>query len=281
MKVLVTGGSGYLGTHVCKYFDAINYSRGDGLNLLNEKALRESLNGVDVVIHMAGVTKGSNEDLFNNNVLSTFSLLNTISSMEKKPVFLFSSSKEVYGNNPDKFDLVFEDCPIEINKNNFYGTTKLLAEELIESYAKKCDFRAGIFRMSTVYAPHTEGTTPGLVSRFVDLVKREEEIKLKSNGEQIRDPLYISDLNDLFDKFIKSDIEFGIYNVGGGKENSISLLGLVRLIWDKIGKTKAGFILDPTDSGDQMRYITDISKLEKELNWKPSISIEEGISKVI
>src|SRR3989344_541738 len=115
MKILVTGGSGYLGNHVCKYFNAIDYSRSKGLDLLNEKSLRDSLDGVDIIIHMAGATKGSNEELFRNNVDSTFNLLNIIASMREKPIFLFSSSKEVYGINSDKLD-VSKDYSFDIGK---------------------------------------------------------------------------------------------------------------------------------------------------------------------
>src|SRR3989344_4389097 len=171
MKILVTGGSGYLGNHVCKYFNAIDYSRSKGLDLLDEKSLRESLDGIDVIIHMAGATKGTNEELFRNNVDSTFNLLNIIASMKKKPIFLFSSSKEVYGTNSDNLLDVSKNYSIDINKCNFYGATKLLAEQLITTYALNHGFRAGIFRMSTVYAPYFKGTIPGLVSRFFNMVK--------------------------------------------------------------------------------------------------------------
>ena len=280
MKILVTGGSGYLGNHVCKYFNAIDYSRRKGLDLLNEESLRNSLDGVDVVIHMAGATKGSNEELFRNNVDGTFNLLNIIASMKKKPVFLFSSSKEVYGINSDNLLDVSKTYSTDIIKCNFYGATKLLAEQLINSYALNYGFRAGIFRMSTVYAPYLKGTTPGLVSRFFNMVRDGEKICLKSNGRQIRDPLFISDLNELFNKFIKSDINFGVYDVGGGKENAISLLELVRLIESCCNK-KANLVLDETETSDQMIYISNISRLEKELDWKPSVFIKQGIAKLI
>lgn len=279
MKILVTGGSGYLGNHVCKYFNAINYSRRNGLDLLDEKSLRNSLCGVDTIIHLAGATKGSNEELFRNNVDNTFNLLNVIASMDKKPIFLFSSSKEVYGNNYNGL-LVSKDNSVDISKCNFYGATKLLAEQLITSYAMKYGFRAGIFRMSTVYAPYLKGTNPGLVSRFFNMVKNGEKICLRSNGKQIRDPLFISDLNELFDKFIKSDINFGIYDVGGGKENAISLLDLVHLIEDCCNK-RANLVLDEAKTTDQMIYISNISKLENELCWKPSVSIKQGIDMLI
>lgn len=276
MKVLVTGGSGYLGSHVCGYFNAIDYSKRNGLDLLDEKSLRRSLSDIDVVVHLAGATKGSNEELFKNNIMGTYNLLSVISSMKNKPAFLFSSSKEVYGNNPDKLDFVSEECLTDINGDNFYGLTKLLAEQLITSYALKYEFRVGIFRMSTVYAPYTKGTNPGLVSRFLDMVINGKEIVLKSEGRQVRDPLFITDLTDLFDKFIHSDVNFGIYNAGGGKENAISLIGLVHILEDTCGK-KANLKLSKEDSGDQMRYVSDLSKLEKELNWRPTVSLKEGI----
>ncbi len=276
MKVLVTGGSGYLGTHIRQFFDADDFSRRSGLDILNLQDVSK-VEEYDVVIHLAAYldkNPDNSEECFMTNVDGTVNLLR---SMKENSVFIFASTKDVYGKHADNFDEVPENCLTNFSGQSPLEWSKLIAEKYVEYYAKQRNFRSCIFRLSTVYAPKSEGNEPTFVSHYLDAVNNGETLVLPANGTPKRDLLYITDFAEACQKFIDSDIKDAIYNLGGGYDNTLTLRELVTEIEKVTGATAVIDETVKTSTPVPLHYISDISKVQYELDWKPNVSVEEGL----
>jgi len=104
-------------------------------------------------------------------------------------------------------------------------------------------------------------------------------ISIYGDGKQVRDVLYISDLVNFFDAFINSNLKHEVFNIGGGPENTLSLLELLDLLEELTGK-RSEIAFDNWRPRDQKVYISDISKAKEKLMWKPKISSKEGVKKL-
>jgi len=105
-------------------------------------------------------------------------------------------------------------------------------------------------------------------------------VTIFGNGKQVRDVLYVEDLIDAYDKFFKSGAKHGVYNIGGGREFTISLLEFIEMIESQTS-IKMDFSFDDWRPSDQKVYISDISKVSKELGWQPKISPAYGVRLLI
>jgi len=222
MKILVTGGSGFLGTHVRKFFGADDFSRRSNLDLLNLQDV-QTVENYDVVIHLAALLDKSfdkADEVFLTNVEGTINLLR---SMKENSVFIFASTKDVYGRFADNFAEVPETCPTVYSGQSALEWSKLIAERYVEFYANQRNFRSCIFRLSTVYAPKSEGNTPNFVSHYADAFNTGDALRLPANGTPRRDFLHVEDFARACQAFAGSVIRHGLYNLGGGRENALIL----------------------------------------------------------
>jgi len=194
LRILVTGGSGYLGNHVRRFFDAEDLSRRSYLNILNPLDAARAAT-YDVVIHLAAhLSKDRNEadDCFRTNVEGTLNLLREVSP---NSTFIFASTKDIYGAHADDFDEVPETCRTDYQNQSALEWSKLIAEKYVEYYAVQRGFRSCIFRLSTVYARPSEGNESGFVTHYVESVKRGWEIRLPLGGKPVRDLLHVDDFS--------------------------------------------------------------------------------------
>src|SRR6476469_1853948 len=185
MKVLVTGGSGYLGTHVRRFFDADDLSRRSGGDLFDPDDLAR-VRDYDLVIHLAAELSKSSKDaekVFRTNVDGTVNLLRHV---REDAVFIFASTKDVYGRFADNFSEVPETCPTTYSGQAPLEWSKLIAERYVEYYANAGKFRSCIFRLSTVYAPRSEGNKPGFVGHYAQAINLGEPIKLPADRKPRR-----------------------------------------------------------------------------------------------
>ncbi len=280
MKLLVTGGSGYLGSHVRRFFDADDFSRRSNLDLLdlNDSA---KVSAYDVVIHLAGfLSKNPNhlDDCFRTNVEGTRNLLRQMSA---NSVFIFASTKDVYGAHADDYGEVPETCSTEFCGQSALEWSKLIAERYVEYYARARGFRSCILRLSTVYARPSEGNESGVITHYVESVKRGWPIRWPVQGTPVRDILHVDDLSRACRAFIDSSIPRGLYNLGGGKENALSLREVVDKVADII---QCRPVIDETatlPAPVPLNYVSDISHIGNELGWQPQIGIEEGLRSLI
>lgn len=276
MKVLVTGGSGFLGTHVKKFFDADDLSRRAGLDLLNLNDVRRVAE-YDVVIHLAAeVSKapGSEGQVFLTNVDGT---ANVLREMRAGSVFIFASTKDVYGRFADNYREVPETCPAIYSGQSALEWSKLIAERYVEYYAHRHNFRSCIFRLSTVYAPLSEGNVPNFVTHYADAINKGQRIRLPGSGRPRRDLLYVEDFSRACKAFIDSTLGHGLYNLGAGSANSLTLAELIGKLEEISGLQAVIDKQDPLPDPVPLNYVSDLSLVTGELDWDPATTVEEGL----
>ncbi len=276
MKILVTGGSGYLGTHVRRFFNATDLSGSSGLDILNVNDVAIA-SEYDVVIHLAAhldKSPDAAEHVFQNNVQGTINLLREI---KQDAVFIFASTKDVYGRFADNYSEVPEDCSTIYAGQSALEWSKLIAEQYVAYYAHQRNFRSCIFRISTVYAPPSEGNTPNFVGHYADAINKGERLALPGGGRPRRDLLYVDDLSRACSAFADSIIRHGLYNIGGGRQNALSLSELVAKMEEVSGLQAVMDTETEIPAPTPLNYVTDLSLIGQELGWKPEIGLDEGL----
>jgi CDP-paratose 2-epimerase len=280
MRVLVTGGSGYLGTHVCRFFAADDFSRRQNRDIL-ETADLSMIADYDAVIHLAARLdkQRDNSDLtFRTNIEGT---INVLRHVRAGAAFIFASTKDVYGAHAASFAEVPETCPTDYEAQSPLEWSKLIAEHYVHYYAAARNFRACVFRLSTPYARPSTGNAPGFVTHYVESVKRGWLLRLPAQGRPVRDPLHVEDFSRACRAFIDSDVVRGVYNLGSGRRNAISLRGIVETVGRLIELEP---IIDEEASiaaPAPFDYVSDISRARAELGWEPQVGIEEGLRSLL
>ncbi len=276
MKILVTGGSGFLGTHLRKYFEADDFSRRAGFDVLNLQDTQK-VEEYDAVIHLAAELDKSPENaesVFLTNVEGTINLLR---SMRENSVFIFASTKDVYGRFADNYQQVPENCPTVYSGQTALEWSKLIAERYVEFYASQRNFRSCIFRLSTVYAKNSAGNTPNFVSHYADAVNLGEPLRLPANGLPMRDLLHVDDFARACRAFNDSIIRHGLYNLGGGIKNALTLRELVVKLETVSGLQAVIDEENPLPAPVPIKYVSDLSLITQELDWQPEINLNDGL----
>jgi len=280
MRVLITGGSGYLGTHVRRFFDAEDLSRRAHLDILNPMDASR-VAAYDVVIHLAAhLSKdpADAESCFRTNVQGT---INLVREMPPQSVFIFASTRDIYGAHADEFDEVPETCPTDYLNQSALEWSKLIAEKYVAYYAAQREFRSCIFRLSTVYARPSEGNENSFVTHYIESVKRRWPIRLPLEGKPVRDILHVDDFSRACRAFIDSSVGNGLYNLGGGRENAVALREIIDRVAEMI---QCEPVIDETVSIPApvpLNYISDLARVRQELNWQPEIDVNEGLKGLI
>lgn len=279
MKVLVTGGSGYLGTFVRQYFTGDDFSRRTGFDVRDEQAV-ERVKEYDAVIHLAAHFDKSPEgaaECFRTNATGT---ANVIRNMKPGSAFIYASTKDVYGSHAEGLDEVAEDTSTDYCGQSAFEWSKLIGEQYIEYYAKKHNVRACIFRLSTVYARTTADNANGIITHYVESIKHRTPVRLPAGVDPVRDILYVDDFSQACQFFIGSAIEFGLYNLGGGPNNATSLRDILKRVGSMID-------IEPVIEEVNMpvpvplRYVSNIERVSKDLNWRPWTGIDDGLRAIL
>jgi UDP-glucose 4-epimerase len=201
--------------------------------------------------------------------------------MQSGSVFIYASTKDVYGSHASSYEEVPENCPTAYHGQTALEWSKLMGERYVDYYAVQRNIRACIFRLSTVYARPSDGNESGFVTHYVESLKRGWPLRLPANGQPVRDILHVDDLARACKAFIDSSHVYGLYNLGGGKTNSASLREIVdttaRLIQCNPVFDANSNLPPPVP----LNYISDLRQIRDELGWKPEIGIEEGLRSLI
>lgn len=280
MRILVTGGSGYLGIYVRQFFSADNFSRRLSLDIRDEEAVRQVAD-YDAVIHLAAhfdKDHSGAEECYRTNAEGT---ANVIRNMRPGSVFIYASTKDVYGSNAGGLEFVDESTSTAYCGQSAFEWSKLMGEQYVEYYARKQEVRACIFRLSTVFARPSDDNPPGIVTHFAESIKNRRPIRLSAKADPVRDILYVDDFSRACRAFIHSEVEFGLYNLGGGRLNAVSLRAIIK----KVGKL---IEIEPIVENDPsiplpvpLRYVSNITHAGKELGWKPQIGVDDGLRVIL
>jgi len=280
MRILVTGGSGYLGTHVCRFFSAEDFSRRSNLDILDPRDA-EKVENYDVVIHLAAhldKSPDSADKCFRTNADGT---LNLIRNMQPGSVFIYASTKDVYGDHASGFYEVPETCRTDFNHQSALEWSKLIGEQYVQYYAARQNVRSCIFRMSAVYARPTSGNENGFVTHYVESIKHGWSIHLPKDADPVRDILYVDDLSRACQAFIDSSQVSGLYNLGGGKNNAASLRDIISRIGRMI-ELQPVIEEDPTiPLPVPLNYVSDLTRIKSDLGFEPQIGIDEGLRNLL
>ena len=280
MKILVTGGSGYLGTYVRSFFSADDLSRRSGFNILEQQDA-EMVQDYDVVIHLAAHFDKSPEGAHQCFLTNAEGTRNLLRFMKPGSVFIYASTKDVYGKNASADQDVAEYTSTEYVGQSAFEWSKLIGERYVEFYAKQNKFRACILRMSTVYARPSEGNDFGFVTHYVESIKNRRPIRLPAGVNPIRDILYVDDFSRACRAFMNAAFPFKVYNIGGGRFNAVTLRGLI----EKVGKM---IEIEPIIEEDSrlpapvpLRYVSNLTRLNNELSWRPELSLDDGLRAIL
>lgn len=227
---------------------------------------------------------------FEVNLGGTFNVLEAVRKAGHRPFLLFTSTNKVYGEFGSDFLVVTRTRyrhadgkgVSEAQPLNFlspYGCSKGAADQYVRDYARIYEIPAVVFRMSCVAGPRQFGNEDqGWVAHFLHSALAERPVAIYGDGRQVRDVLYIEDLLRAFEMVSENREKTAgqIYNVGGGMENTTSLLELMREIEEVTGR-RLQYTVDEQRPGDQLVYITDFSKLRTETGWEPKVGVHQTV----
>ncbi|MBD0294310.1 MAG: GDP-mannose 4,6-dehydratase [Flavisolibacter sp.] len=282
-----------------RYPDALRVMIQD---IRNKDAVNQAVQRAKQVFHFAAqvaVTSSLTNPFhdFEVNAQGTLNLLESIRQSDNKPPIVFTSTNKVYGELSDlgivmngtryhPENLHFRKRGISEERNldfhSPYGCSKGVADQYMIDYSRTFGLKTVVFRMSCIYGPHQFGTEDqGWVAHFLIQTLKNKHITLFGDGKQVRDILFVDDLVNAFllaQEHIHA-ISGNAFNIGGGVQNTISLLELLDMIHELLGR-KPDVSFDDWRPGDQKYYVSDFTKFKKATGWMPKVSTLEGIEKL-
>ena len=299
-SVLVTGGAGFFGGHLVEELvkeEALvtvidDLRTGDLANLDSvgkeltfkrldlqqlEFAGYLSVNNFDVIYHFAGnayvppSVKDPSYD-YENNLHTTFKLLEGMRKTKSKATLIFASSAAVYGN-PAAVPITENDLTIPIAP---YGVSKLAAERYVAVYSQLYGIKAVSLRIFSLYGPRQRKQ---VVYDFIQkLYQNSEEMVILGNGKQTRDLVFVKDAVQATMKVTNGPLNGEVYNVGTGIE--YSTLELAKIIAGIMGVAPKYEFTGNVRPGDPDRWVANINKI-RELGYQPSYSLKEGLERTV
>src|SRR6266852_7847187 len=264
------------------------------------EAVQTAVSDADVIYHLAGqvaVTTSVTDPRtdFDINALGTLNVLEAARLGGRRPPIVITSTNKVYGELEqvavveERRRYRFADCPDGISEDqpldfhSPYGCSKGAADQYVRDYARCFDMNTVVLRQSCIYGAHQYGTEDqGWVAHFVHSILSDRPLTIYGDGTQVRDLLDARDLCALYETVIeKIDKTRGeVYNVGAGPENQRNLHEVIDQIGELTGK-KPRFTYAEWREGDQKYYVSDVTKAERDLGWKPEIDFERGLRELI
>jgi UDP-glucuronate 4-epimerase len=309
-RAMVTGGAGFIGSHLCErllrggdqvvcfdnfdnFYDpdikirnveGINKKFPDRLKLItgdirNSEHLQEAFqkNRIDLVVHLAaraGVRPSIEQPLLYQdvNIRGTMVLLEFCKEYKVKD-FIFASSSSVYGENQR---VPFSEKDLDIQPISPYGATKRAGELLSYSYHHLYGMNIACLRIFTAYGPRQRPEMA--IHKFTRLVDQGEKVPMFGDGSSRRDYTYIDDLIEGILSIIHRSKGFEVYNLG--ESQTTSLKELIQLIEKALGKKALVEMLQP-QPGDVSTTYADITKAKEMLGYRPKVKMEEGIRRFV
>jgi UDP-glucose 4-epimerase len=297
MKIIVTGGSGFIGSHLVErlvkekhnvvVIDNFSIGKVKNLDKIKKKIIiikkditkladdEKIFKNTDCIFHLAALADivpsiENPKKYFEVNVDGTFKVLSLARKYNIKR-FVYSASSSCYGI-PKKFPTA-ENC--KMSPQYPYALTKRLGEELVLHFAKVYKLNATSLRFFNVYGPRarTSGTYGAVFGVFLAQKLAKLPLTIVGNGKQKRDFTYVSDVVDALIKVSKhKKLRGEVFNVGSGR--TVSINKIVKLL-----KCKKIYI--PKRPGEPEITFANIKKIKKQVQWRPKISVEEGVQNLL
>lgn len=286
-----------------------------------EKIFKEYSSDIDIVIHTAAQPShdwAAKEPLtdFGINAVGTMNLLELTRLYCKDATFIFTSTNKVYGDRPNYLNLIETDSRFDIDQDSYnyverdyffdgigldgsinefmsidntkhsvFGASKVAADVMCQEYGKYFDMNVGIFRGGCLTGPnHAGAELHGFLSYLVKCIVNDLPYTIHGyKGKQVRDNIHSSDLVNMFWQFHLKPKKGEVYNVGGGRQNSTSIIEAISTI-NNIAETNWSkwTLSNENRIGDHIWYITDLSKFKKDYpDWEIEIGLEETIRQMV
>ncbi len=272
-----------------------------------KKIFKKYRNKIKLIIHSAAQPShdwAKNFPLidFDVNAKGTLNMLDLTRHYCPNSTFIFMSTNKVYGDNPNKLNLVEkksryelptshnyfrgidETMSIDDNTHSFFGVSKCYADLLVQEYGKNFGLKTACFRAGCITGPnHSGAKLHGFLSYLVkSAVTKKKYTIIGYKGKQVRDNIHSSDLIQCFWNFYKKPKMGEIYNVGGGRFSNCSIIEVLNLI-EKITNIKINKnIIKQNRVGDHKWYISSMKKFKKHYpNWKQKYSTKKIIDELI
>jgi len=304
LKIVVTGGAGFLGSHLVdkliregeEIIVIDNLFRGQTENieqhipnkkftLLNDEIqnktkINDALHLADAVIHFASISSVFRSivepEIVNTiNVTGTLNMLN-LCIKEEVQCFIFASSAAVYGGDRNR--------PLQENDSlhplSPFAASKIAGEAYCKAYSETYGLNTIILRFMNIYGPRITKVYRRVCSKFAEATIRNEPLIIVGDGKQTRDFTYVTDaINAILLALNNKDIESEIFNIGTGKPTTINQLAN---LYKKIsGNSKQEIKRINAKKGDLIYSYADITKAKKKMGYNPKIDLETGISKYL
>jgi CDP-paratose 2-epimerase len=333
MKLLITGGCGFLGSNLASdallrgddlvVFDNLyrhgsrenltwlqaqgnfNFEHGDIRNQNDITRVVQSFKP-DAIFHLAGqvamTTSIANPRMdFDVNILGTHNLLEAVRLYAPDSIVVYSSTNKVYGSL-DQFTYTETESrylcnehpggfneEMQLSFHSPYGCSKGAADQYMLDYARIFGLKTVVFRHSSMYggrqfSNYDQGWIGWFCQKAVEKNKGliKEPFTISGNGKQVRDVLHADDMKRLYMAAIKNirQAKGHVFNIGGGIENSLSLLELFILL-EQITSVKLEYTKLPVRESDQRVFVSELTKAKQFLNWQPMVSAQYGIARMV
>jgi CDP-glucose 4,6-dehydratase len=305
-NILITGGFGLLGRNLFELLNSKKYNifildkkknffKKFELNInkkniiigncLNKKLVRKIIkkNKISTIFHAGATTQvldalDNPEKTYTNNIFGTINLLEAIKNIDKKIIFIFSSTDKAYG------EIKSESYKENNNLNGVfpYDLSKACADLICQSYSKIYNLKIGILRCANLYGPG-DLNMKRIVPETIISALMNKNIIIRSNGKLIRDYLHVNDAANayflLMKKLLNTKQNLRIYNVGS--KYNFSVLEIVKMILNIINNPKTKIVVKNYSKYEIKLQKLNYNKITKELKWKQKININEGLKKTI
>lgn len=307
MRLLVTGGAGFIGANLLHYWanlhpddsliclDSLTYAghlesikglveegkvsflKGD---IRDRETVLQAMKDVDAVVHLAAETHvdrsiSDPEAFLKTNVIGTMVLLEAARKVDI-PRFHHVSTDEVFGSlELDSSDRFSEESPYR--PNSPYAASKAAADHLVRAYGTTYGLPFSMTNCGNNYGPYQHPEK--LIPRFVSLLLSERNVPLYGDGLNVRDWIFVEDHCSAIDAVVRGGTSGVTYLVSGRHE--ISNIDLTKTILKSLGLGINRIDHVPDRLGHDRRYALDDTKLRSEIGWKPKVTMEEGLARTI
>lgn len=297
MRILVTGGRGFIGSHICERLASEghgvicidNLISGNKKNLenINVEIIHEDIRKpfdikADLAFNLACPASPIDYQNYPLETLETNSIgmKNVLDNAKKYGMRIFhASTSEVYGNplqHPQREEYWGNVNPI--GPRSCYDEGKRFAESLCINYNKKFGTEIVIARIFNTYGPKMRANDGRVIPNFINQALSDEPITIYGEGGQTRSFCYISDMVNGLIKLAFSDIKFDIFNIGNPKETKLIELAKIT---KELCNSKSEITFRPLPQDDPLKRKPDISKIKNAIGWEPKVGLKEGLKKTI